>query len=68
MKKFIFTIRIFDKKLVLTLVFGIIQILKDLINNKFLKNLQHVQLTNIGARIGQILIIIIIITYFHFLI
>ena len=66
MKKFIFTIRIFDKKLVLTLVFGIIQILKDLINNKFLKNLQHVQLTNIGGRIGQILIIII--TYFHFLI
>ena len=59
MKKCIFTIGLFDRKLVWTIVFGIIQILKDLINNKFLKGLQHDQLNNLGGGIGQILIIII---------
>ena len=59
MKKCIFTLGLFDRKLVWTIVFGIIQILKDLINNKFLKDLQHAQLNNLGGGIGQMLIIII---------
>ena len=52
MKKCIFTLGLFDRKLVWTIVFGIIQILKDLINNKFLKGLQHDQLKNLGSGIG----------------
>ena len=59
MKECIFTLGIFDKKLVWTLIFPIIQILKDLINNRLLKNRQHPELINLSGAIGQIFIIII---------
>ena len=54
MKECIFTLGIFDKKLVWTLIFPIIQILKDLLNNRLLKNRQHPELINLSGAIGQI--------------
>jgi len=59
MKDFIFSLGLIDKKLIWTLIYTISQILRNLINNKYLKDKQHNQLDNIGGAIGQILIILI---------
>ena len=59
MKECIFSLGLIDKKLIWALAFGIIQIIKELVNNKFLKDLQHDQLINIGGGIGQTLIILV---------
>ena len=59
MKKCIFSLGLFDKKLIWTLLYTIIMILRDLVNYQFLKDKHHEQFSNIGGPIGQILIIII---------
>ena len=59
MKKCIFSLGLFDKKLIWTLVYTLILILRDLVNYKFLKGKHHEQFSNIGGPIGQILIIMI---------
>ena len=59
MKDFIFSLGIIDKKLIWALIFTLSQILKDLVNNKYLKDKQHEEMNSIGGGIGQILIILI---------
>ena len=46
MKDFIFSLGLIDKKLIWTLIYTISQILRNLINNKYLKDKQHNQLDN----------------------
>ncbi len=58
MKKCIFSLGVFDKKLIWTLIYTIIMILRDLVNY-YLKGKHHEQFSNMGGPIGQILIIII---------
>ena len=59
MSKFIFALGVVDNKLIWPFIYSLNQILTNLINDRYFKEKQNKNISNIGSSLGEILIIII---------